>query len=243
MNEHPVLFSTSMIKAIIEGNKSQTRRVVKGVDSSVEHLLPFARGNTRRMCGHDAGPFIKCPYGVPGDRLWVREAWRPLWDDADKPGGLGDCVQYRADMSKRKPLLKDIGFDDGMKFDEMCDESCPEPRWRPSIHMPRWASRITLEITGIKVERVKDISEADARAEGVEPNCPDRVTDLTCPSKPCESCDCRNEYRHYLRGDEDFPAFSARESFESLWDSINAARGYGWDVNPWVWCVSFRRVV
>jgi len=149
--------------------------------------------------------------------LWVREAWRPLWDDADKPGGLGDCVQYRADMSKRKPLLKDIGFDDGMKFDEMCDESCPEPRWRPSIHMPRWARRITLEVTGIRVERVQDISVADCIAEGIAP-----VRKL-CPGF--------NGYEHGEIID-----------FRCLWDSINAARGYGWKVNPWVWVISFRRV-
>lgn len=229
MTERPILMCGEMVCATLEDRKTNTRRVVKGVNHSVERLLPFARGNTRRMCGHDAGPFIKCPYGVPGDRLWVREnGWEPIPSLQDIRDGADTWPAYAYDASMTKAEM----------------EQAKEWKWkrRPSIHMPRWASRITLEITGIKVERVKDISEADARAEGVEPNCPDRATDLTCPSKPCESCDCRNEYRHYLRGDEDFPAFSARESFESLWDSINAARGFGWKVNPWVWVVQFRRV-
>lgn len=215
MKERPILFSEPMVRAILDGRKTMTRRVVKPQPKFEFNDVRLAYGGVRNI--------PDCPYfKEPGDRLWVREAWRPLWDDADKPGGLGDCVQYRADMSKRKPLLKDIGFDDGMKFDEMCDESCHEPRWRPSIHMPRWASRIALEIVSVKVERVQDISEEAAISEGVIPN----KTPIT------ES----DGSQHMAYG------YEYRYAFEKLWDTINAKRGFGWDINPWVWAISFKVV-
>ena len=129
-------------------------------------------------------PSLKCPYGAPGDRLWVRETW-----DTD-----GKTIAYRATTPETT--------------------TDPEPmRWRPSIHMPRWASRLTLAVTSVRVERVQEITEADARAEGIEPQ--------------------RSDY-----SGED----SNSLQFRDLWDSINAARGYGWAVNPWVWVVEFERV-
>lgn len=199
MKTRPILFSGEMVKAILEGRKTQTRRVVK--DSFKVNGFMDIKFDP-----------LKCPYGQPGDRLWVRETWRPLWDDIDAPGGLGDCIQYRSDMVKIKPSIHD--YETGMMFDAMCVHSDANPKWHPSIHMPLWASRITLEITGLRVERVQEISFSDVFAEG--------------------AADHRNCYPQeigYVEG-----------LYAELWDSINAKRGYGWSVNPWVWVVEFKRV-
>jgi len=149
MKERPILFNGEMVRAILDGRKTMTRRVVKGAGhSSVTRMLAPWRANgtirTKEMCGHEAGPFHDCPYGAPGDRLWVRETWMPESEEGIRTGG----VLYRA-TDRAEP-----------------DGDCPF-RWRPSIHMPRLASRITLEITDVRVEKVRDITHADALAEGV----------------------------------------------------------------------------
>lgn len=141
MKERPILFSTPMVRAILEGKKTQTRRLIKpqpaaGVRNSV--FVPSGLED-----GH--GRELQCSYGGPGDRLWVREAIG-IHIDPVKTGLEGVCV-YRADF----PDGPNVTF---------------EPRWTPSIHMPRWASRITLEITGVRVERLRQITESDAQAEG-----------------------------------------------------------------------------
>ena len=150
-----------------------------------------------------SGAGFPCPYGAPGDRLWVRETWAV--------GDRDNDVLYAAD-----PLWNVNGV------------AVPPPinkgtvhagNWRPSIHMPRWASRITLEVTGVRVERVRDITEADAIAEGIIPQA----------------------YGFGVEGLH-MSLQTAREAFGCLWDSINAKRGYGWSVNPWCWVVAFRRV-
>jgi len=170
MIERPILMSAPMVRAILEGRKTMTRRIVKPPKwSDAEH----------------AGVDYPCPYGCAGDRLWVRETWLP-----------GGNISYLATSPG----------DGSVKF-----------HWKPSIHMPRRASRITLEVTGVLVERVQEISEADAKAEG------------------CEATNCG------MDGAEG-PGFSYRQTFRSLWDSINAKRGYGWDVNPHVWVVAFNQV-
>lgn len=180
MTSRPILFSIPMVREILDERKTMTRRVVKLPVNMLPNPSLFLIDPGGTIFG--PGPYIKtwrsedgedimnerirCPYGYPGDRLWVRETWRPLWDDIDVPGGLGDCVQYRADMAKRKPPLN-ISEDEGYRFDDMCVAGCTDPKWKPSIHMPRWASRITLEVVSVKVERVADISPADCRKEGV----------------------------------------------------------------------------
>lgn len=177
MSEHPILFSGPMVRAILAGQKTMTRRVVNG--EALKWLTPdtFPPAFVADWNG-------LCPYGVPGDLLWVREAFmpRPGFERVSRP-------HYRADDDR------------------------PEWRglWKPSIHMPRWASRITLRVTDVRVERVQEITEGDAVREGVQaiPEAPASLTDRT--------------------------------AFASLWDSLNAKRGHGWDVNPWVWVVSFER--
>jgi hypothetical protein len=214
----PILFSGPMVKAILDGRKTQTRRVIKPqleerVSDSGEQGLVWLSERSLRAGRRDwvlEGMVSACPYGIPGVRLWVRETWavRRL------PAGL--WVEYQADgHNARLPEPHEHNIrDEGGKVDLT---RYVADRWRPSIHMPRWASRITLEITGVRVERVQDISECDAKAEGAEAASDDVLRDTP-------------------RGN------TYRAGFARLWDSINGPRGYGWDVNPWVWVVEFRRV-
>jgi len=206
MKEYPILFSGPMVRAILDGSKTMTRRVIKVRGHEGQ---PLMAGITKywKPARTDRPGYIDCPYGEIGDRLWVRETWRPLWDGIDAPGTIGDCIQYKADMAKLKPHVPDE--DTGFRFDDMCEVDVPQPKWRPSIHMFRWASRITLEVTGVRVERVQDISLDACWAEGVGIG---------------------------LNG------IGARYAFGSLWNHINEKRGFGWDVNPLVWVVQFRRV-
>ena len=146
MKERPILFSGPMVRAILDGSKTQTRRVAKEFDE-----MPNLDGILQRFPRQNG-----CRHGSPGDRLWVRETWAHERDGTGCPDDTG--VLYRA---------TDPGWDDeGTGL-----------RWRPSIYMPRWASRITLEITAVRVERLQSISEADARAEGVTPNAFEQTSD------------------------------------------------------------------
>jgi hypothetical protein len=205
MNKHPILFNGEMVEAILAGRKTQTRRVVKPQPSSsskwIGWIISTGWHDKNAGCAQwadDTFPFsaiihkVRCPYGLLGDQLWVREAWRPL--DEDMPVGLlmqGDEIYYRADY---------VG-------------DALDGKWRPSIHMPRWASRITLEIVNIRVARVQEISEAEAGSEGVP------ALHIIYNNGP-----------------------SYRDTFKELWNSINAKRGFSWDVNPWVWVIEFKRI-
>ena len=166
MKERPILFSDAMVRAILDGTKTQTRRVVKLIglrhtDVDAWHLDgvqweagAYIEGNPASM------GFYRCPYGEPGDRLWVRETWwKGSEDEGEAPSrDRGSPVEYRADTSVDAPG----GWDAEPRTNRPA-----WARWRPSIHMPRWASRITLELTDVRVQRVRDITDEDARAEGV----------------------------------------------------------------------------
>lgn len=240
MTERPILFSGAMVRAILAGRKSQTRRVVKligaeVVEEAITGPWPFSPQ-------HD--DWLACPFGRPGDRLWVRETHAFL----DKRDPSGKRVAYAAG-----PFL--WGNSDpktGVTWpppENSCD-AVRVPRWRPSIHMPRWASRLTLEVTGVRVERLNAISEEDAVAEGVEVHMmPEewravrqqhgRNEAITFDREP--SADIIAELR--LRDVTHVPARpmrSAASGFSSLWESINGAGS--WDANPWVWAITFKRV-
>jgi hypothetical protein len=179
-----------MVRAILDGSKTQTRRIVKGM--ALEWLSP-AVGFTPEFVASRENSFS--PYGQPGDWLWARETW------GFNPDFLGIHAHacYRADPGHEH---------DGIK-------------WKPSIHMPRAACRIRLEVTGVRVERLQDISEADARAEG---------------------CCARGWTPSYSNPDNagfDTGA-TAVEDYAELWESINGAGS--WDANPWVWVIEFKRV-
>ena len=221
MRERPILFSAPMVRALLDGSKTQTRRVMKPqlVYGTVAGLfnswyLPRSEGGGTLYPNGKEKILSTCPYGQPGDRLWVREAWRAeLTWDTTKPSGIPNeaALWYEADDQQRNNGR-------GTKF---------KGKLRPSIHMPRWASRITLEITEVRVERLQDISEADARAEGIFPH-------------------VRGGW-HWLKHDssnpDDWNQFgykTAALAFQALWESINGPGS--WATNPWVWVVEFRRL-
>jgi hypothetical protein len=200
MKERPILFSAPMVRAILAGTKTQTRRVVKPQPPGTVLSPTMVARDAAAPSGYSFisdeydDMLLTCPYGAPGDRLWVRETWGR--DQADNGGDRHwNRIVYRADPGE-----------------QALDNGTPVP-WKPSIHMPRWASRITLEVTGVRVERLQDISVADAMAEGVV------------------------EVNENLRGLE--PCMEWRYAYEDLWESINGAGS--WDANPWVWVVEFKR--
>lgn len=189
MKERPILFSTAMVQAILADKKTQTRRVVVPqppwcgdvcVPSKLDGCWNFYSSSQPRAALRNMP--IKCRYGKPGDRLWVRETFAYLTDyDGQYLLGEERKAFYKADGERYQPQLS---------------------RWRPSIHMPRRLSRVTLIILSNRIERIQGITEADALAEG----------------------------------------FASREDFRALWDTLNAKRGFGWDKNPWVWVIGFRRI-
>lgn len=227
VKERPILFSSEMVKAILAGRKTQTRRIFKGLtppDCIGNHSCVVEDGAAKfhlneRLAMHE-GEWTKCPYGYPGDRLWVRETWRPVgpWECRDDKA----TVQYRADGEYRRRTGWPSEF--RIKTTDGAD------KWRPSIFMPRWASRITLEITDVRVERLQDISEADAIAEGVEP--------VVFTAQDIEDTPADTEegqlLRHLGPGQ-----LTAKSNFQVLWDEINGKRA-SWASNPWVWVVEFR---
>jgi hypothetical protein len=191
-----------MVQAILEGRKTQTRRVIKPQPPTVERQQYFPSIGTW-LCkaeGHEE-KMLRCPYGIPGDRLWVKERG---WMAPSKTA----FIPFIGNENIHKPLDTD-----GVPYKSY-----------PSIHMPRWASRLTLEIVSIKVERVQDISEEDAKAEGAQ-----YATDPVCASAVARDCLNMTSPSYY------------RARFGLLWDSINAARGFGWDTNPWVYRIEFWR--
>lgn len=194
MKDHPILFSGAMVRALLDGSKTQTRRALKVRCQEIGErddgsLWPWSE-NADTAADH----WHACPYGQPGDRLWVRETFCDL-DDGE--------FEYRADGE--------------------CDPNVV-PRWTPSIHMPRAASRILLEIVSVRVERLQDISEADCWAEGIE-----MVDGLL------DDLAIIHLAKQMGRSFED-----AAPTYAALWESINGAGS--WDANPWVWVVEFKRV-
>lgn len=155
VKERPILFSGEMVRAIIEDRKTQTRRAIKGMALDWLATDMF----TPRFVAEDSG---LCPYGYPGDRLWVRETWG-VGTRPDPYAGWVDGFEYRADEA----YLEDGDYLPIYLNDEFDFSEYTPGKWRPSIHMPRAASRILLEVTGIRVERLKDITAADCVCEGI----------------------------------------------------------------------------
>jgi hypothetical protein len=212
IKERPILFTGPMVRALLAGIKTQTRRMVK---PSVKGCTvgAISSGNVVEPVNvdEDGGPWdaIRCPYGASGDRLWVREKFREIWIEPDMHK---IHLHYAADGHDAIPLHDGDGFQEWNK-----DGSEKFIPWRPSIHMPRKLSRIDLEITDVRVQRLQEISQDDAVAEGC-----DDISDM----KP-------------LPG-RVFYAGGPRDAYRVLWEEIN---GKGtWDANPWVWALSFKNV-
>ncbi|HEJ4188912.1 TPA: hypothetical protein SL729_001506 [Pseudomonas aeruginosa] len=207
--ERPILFNDQMVRAILEGRKTATRRIAKPVKHpDLGNIYAPGALVLEREPQHVIDR--ACPYGQPGDRLWVREAWQgPLisdeeqaanqswWKDMTKFQNPGHCA-YRASGDDNEYVDPDGYF------------HC---KWKPSIHMPRWASRILLELTAVRVERLQDISEEQARAEGYP------------AERECET------------GSSGLDAWLW---FRSLWGEINGPEAF--TANPWVWVIEFKRV-
>lgn len=244
MRERPILFSSAMVRAILDGRKTMTRRVVKPQphgDSPGVYADLYNHGPEwafwlpdNRMTETRTWP---CPYGVPGNRLWVRETWQDAHPCAVQPGRYSQegragipgppLVMYRTiyRASGGDPLPVWHPRKAGAPF-RTSDPSEADPvwlklypngsecGWTPSIRMPRWASRLTLEVTAIRVERLQAITDEDAHKEGCIATC---------------------------RPGEDL--YTAGMNFARLWDSINGKRpGCAWGDDPWVWVVEFKRI-
>ena len=191
---HPIIMSPPMVRALLESRKTQTRRVMKpqpkpddwgGITwGPTKSMVRIGYSNNSAYLGKPHPVWLeKCPYGLPGDLLWVRETWRGA-------EGLPSTLGYRANYTEQRP-----------------------PKgWKSSLFMPRWASRLTLELMEVRVQRLQDISCADAIAEGISPS-------GNCITIDCDTPDPRREYA-------------------SLWESLHGKGS--WDANPWVWALSFR---
>ena len=211
VRERPILFSGPMVRAILDGRKTQTRRVVKPQPDVSEGYggctrLMFKKRNGEALLNealNAPSPLLYpllCPYGDVGDRLWVRETFAT----GPKGHGWGDVIYHATFGAALKPVCE--GF----------------TKWKPSIHMPRAISRLSLDITEVRVERLQDITNVEAEREGVT-------------HYDCGHPDCFDKQGHPGKH------FGPRGAFMELWESLNAKRGYGWDANPWVWCLTFRR--
>lgn len=224
MKERPILFSAPMIRALLDGSKTQTRCIAKLMEEYPPAEKPTLGLLSKTRTGEQLltatwvannGKFTAsfCPYGKPGDRLWVREAFGFHHEDIMQ-------VSWRAD-GNQNPFLK----------------------WRPSIHMPRWASRITLEITGVRVERLQDISEEDAKTEGCE------RLDFEREEQDFKICpECGGTRLHNAPGANMGVIFDVdctqcdtyKKRYRHLWEFINSPGS--WAANPWVWVLSFKQV-
>jgi hypothetical protein len=237
VREHPILFSGPMVKAILEGRKTETRRVIKhpgdflggGGKSNREewddprrwgwedpenptHFIVLARNP------EPGSVPVRCPYGKSGDQLYVKETWALVkpWHEPDF-GYIEDFEEWVSPLPKQKPKDWVVMY----RADWGSDHNHPDDRlfrWRPSIHMPRWASRLTLEITAIRVERLQEISLNEVIAEGIE---------------PVQDGPHANQYWREETG----------AKFIDLWDKINGSRDdCSWEANPFVWVIGFRRI-
>lgn len=227
MKERPILFSSQMVRALLAGTKTQTRRPMslQPSEDTTVHVERFNQTVIDRHGDEQPGPEVfgawwhdgesglRCPYGQPGDRLWVRETWVDLHGTGIEAttGSVARCA-YRADTPP------------GSYGDEKRKEYFL--KWTPAIHMFRWASRITLEVTAVRVERLQDISEADARAEGLVPH---RKGGWHVEQPPAG-----------IEGTNHFGFKTARDAYRVLWEQINGADS--WAANPFVWAISFRRI-
>ena len=232
--ERPILFSPPMVRAIIEGKKSQTRRLLRVPDHPAvadwvldSEYRAAARAHSEKVAEQYVSTFpygrVPCIYGKPGDHLWVRE--RHAYLDVQKsalsqfPLGPQNNNEVGPDI-----WLVAVEYSDGTQHDDLSVEG-EKPKqtrergelgWRPGMFMHRWASRITLEVTGVRLERLQAISEADAMAEGIA-RCDNGTFD----------------------GGGAAMGPNAQHAYMRLWDSLNAKRA-PWESNPWVWVVEFR---
>jgi len=211
IKERPIIFSTEMVRAILDGRKTMTRRVVKlrrithnPTSSLSAHggIYSMADMSAELELAKNIKPELPCPYGQVGDRLWVRETFAVRADGVYQ-------ILYKSDYEEVVKMLELHEFTKRMGLPPL------DIKWKPSIHMFRKDSRILLEITALRVERLQEITLNDCKAEGI------------------------GQYTFAMGCCSENPP-DARWKFIELWDSLNATRGFGWDKNPWVWAIGFK---
>lgn len=228
MKERPILFSGDMVRALLSGRKTQTRRIVK----SERYRLPYdadtfkvtRHGIIKGDCEKGESSFMPLTnrYGIRSDKLWVKETFRE-WHESDNQCGCSDHCSCST-----KPTTEYCYRADGHQIDD--EDRALGIKWKPSIFMPRHASRLTLQLVNVRIERLNDISEQDAMAEGIDNNC-SHIND----------CDCYpGEWLNYLNDDDGFPCYSPIDSYRTLWEKINGEGS--WNENPWVWVVEFKQI-
>lgn len=227
MKEIPILFSTPMVQAILEGRKSQTRRILK--DKHVLYSLDVNKVIPEYFKDGDGG---WCPYGQPGDVLWVRESWG-VGSRSDPFQGSVDGIEFKADSK----FIDDIESLPLHSFENFDYGNYDKSGWRPSIHMPKAIARIWLQVESVRVERLQDICQHDAGEEGVEY--------FNVDWDAFEGGELLADYTNYTWRDDPtyedyhFPTFANPvDSFRTLWQSINGAES--WQANPWVWAIQFK---
>lgn len=213
----PILFNTEMVKAILDGRKTCTRRVIK-LPENMDGIPVGKSGDSSNPLGFMYPGCIKRPQYLPGDILYVRETWM---DYAGRTMYRADCDKYRLESLK-----------------------LAEFSWEPSIHMPKEAARIWLRVTDVRMERLQDITEDGAKAEGMPDIFDYPVDKAYCPL--CKGEGIIGTVNVHSLGHMDVDCSycdSYRKRFENLWNSINqkCLDYYGWDANPWVWVIEFER--
>lgn len=241
MKERGMIFNGEMVRAILDGRKTQTRRIVKGTDGAVKFCKEWdingeeifvVLGEKDHTGMNPVLGAISCPFGAIGDRIWVRETWGVVSHELDEDGRIQPWTPDRpATVIHEMPFGNGYysghaiyaadgdftwGDDDGYEDGRSC--------WKPSIHMPRAASRILLEITDVRVERLNAISEEDAEAEGID-------MEALYDSQDCYDCIAN----HNMTGRP-----TVTGAFKYLWESIYGEEG--WKSNPWVWVIEFKRI-
>ncbi|HEX2879871.1 MAG TPA: hypothetical protein VHO25_10105 [Polyangiaceae bacterium] len=231
VKETPIIFSGPMVRAILQGRKTQTRRVIKRLPDGVRFASPLPESDYQyRFTDFESHTDLRCPYGrpqlplePPRDRLWVRETWQPYREHSAEQNAVIKKSLDRFERGEVKDVVTEVK---GWPFppngerkilyaadfgDWAYDVDSDLKHWKSPLFLPRDLSRITLEITDIRVERIQGISRADAIAEGVEPFIGKDTT-------------------------------AWRAGFQIGWDEINAKRGYSWSNNPWVWAITFKKL-
>jgi hypothetical protein len=213
MKERPIIFSAPMVRAILAGTKTQTRRIIDErmfIAFEDPDQRPIYQSDPR--FGEAASEWARCPYGTPGDRLWVRETFVPLKDGNVVPIADATYALFRDGAQKYRG---EDGFSPGLAEYAPGARDAVRGKWKPSIYLPRWASRITLDVTDVRVERLQEITAEGCIAEGI----PSRGIEPPCIAS----------------------AILYIADFEKAWNAIHGAGS--WGANPWVWVIEFRRIV
>ncbi|WP_234245231.1 hypothetical protein [Klebsiella pneumoniae] len=217
MKERGMIFNGEMVRALLSGRKTQTRRIIKDCTVGRDQISKFIQIE-KKFIGcypEDVPELIRecCPYGIPGDRIWVREAFRVHSRATDVATLVYKASERNSwtEQTHRVPVA-------------VCNKPATPEKWTPSLHMPRWASRILLEITDVRVERLNAISEEDAEAEGID-------MEALYDSQDCYDCIAD----HNMTGRP-----TVTGAFKYLWESIYGKES--WKANPWVWVIKFKRV-